>query len=160
MSPLQFFNRNQSGDQLQSWQEGYTSGYKTGHLEGWDASTNINYPKGVNSGFVLRAKMLVKGDNFSIMNKNNLSDVISTPTLYDLILKILLEGELNHFRPDEEGGWFSKSELYAKNSAFICSADDNYVYLDVAKIRGRVQDMDGMIKGKYFRAAAKGMGTK
>jgi hypothetical protein len=158
MSPQQVYNGNQSGDQLQSWQEGYTSGYKTGHLEGWDASTNINYQKGVNSGFVLGAKMLVEGDNFSIVNKNNLSDVISAPTLDDLILKIPHEGERNLFRPNEAAGWYSKSEIYAKNSAFIRSADDNYVYLDVAKIRGRVQDMDGMIKGKYFRAAAKGDG--
>jgi hypothetical protein len=100
--------------------------------------------------------MLVEGDNFSIVNKNNLSDIISAPTLDDLILKIPHEGKLNPFCPDEKGGWFLKSELYAKNSAFIRSADDNYVYLDVAKIRGRVQDMDGMIKGKYFRAATKG----
>jgi hypothetical protein len=92
MSPQQFYSGNQSDDQLQSWQEGYTSSYKTRHLEGWNASTNINYQKGVNSGFVLGAKMLVEGDNFNIVNTNNLSDVISAPTLDDLIQKIPHEG--------------------------------------------------------------------
>jgi hypothetical protein len=101
--------------------------------------------------------MLVTGDNFNIVNKNNLEDIISTLTLNDLIKKILEEGEINHFCPDERGGWFSKSELYAKNSAFIHSADENYMYLDVAKIHGRMQDpyVQRMIRGKYFRAAAK-----
>jgi hypothetical protein len=157
MSPQQFYSGNQSDDQLQSWQEGYTSGYKTGHLEGWNASTNINYQKGVNSGFVLGAKMLVEGDNFNIVNTNNLNDVISAPTLDDLIPKIPRGDQRNLFCPNEEAGWYSKSELYARNSAFIRTADRNYVYLDVGKIRGRMQNPDkqGMIKGKYFIATAK-----
>jgi hypothetical protein len=137
MTPQQIFNNNRgtSGDQLQSWQEGYTAGYKSGHFEGWDASAPVNFQNGVNSGFVLGAKMLVAGDNFSVVDKNNLSNVISAPTLDGLIEKLPREGQLNHFRPNEEGGWFSKSELYKVNSAFIRSEDQNYVYLDIAKIR-------------------------
>lgn len=154
MTPQQIFNKGTSGDELQSWQEGYTSGYKSGHLEGWDSSAIINHQNGVNSGFVLGAKMLVAGDNFNIVNKNNLGTVISAPTLDELIEKLPHEGQINHFRPNE-GGWFSKSELYARNAAFIRSEDENYVYLDIAKIRNRIQDpkTSGIIKGKYFKSA-------
>jgi hypothetical protein len=155
MTPQQIFNKQAApGDQVDSWQESYLSGYKSGHLEGWDASAPVNFQNGVNSGFVLGTKMLVAGDNYNVVNKNNLGAVISAPSLDELIEKLPHEGQISHFCPNEEG-WFSKSELYKVNSAFIHSEDRNNVYLDIAKIRNRMQDpkTQGIIKGKYFKAA-------
>jgi hypothetical protein len=154
---LAHFQLSNKEDDLQSWQEGYASGYKSGHLEGWDASAPVNYQSNVNSGFVLGVKMLVAGDNFNVVDKNNLSNVISAPTLDGLIEKLPREGQLNHFHPNEEGRWFSKSELYKVNSSFIRSEDQNYVYLDIAKICNRMQDprTQDIIKEKYFKSASK-----
>jgi hypothetical protein len=108
---LAHFQLSDKEDDLQSWQEGYTSGYKFGHLEGWDALANINYQSGVNSGFVLGAKMLVTRDNFNIVNKNNLSNIISAPTLDRLIKKLPRESQLHHFHPNKEDAGFQNQNF-------------------------------------------------
>jgi hypothetical protein len=147
----QIFNKQVApDDQVDSWQEGELSGYKSRHLEGWDALAPVNFQNGVNSGFVLGAKMLVAGDNYNVVNKNDLGAIISAPSVNELIKKLLHKGQINHFRPNIKG-WYSKSELYKVNSAFIHSEDQNNVYLNITKIRNRMQDpkTQGMIKGKF-----------
>jgi hypothetical protein len=123
--------------------------------EGWDASAPVNFQNGVNMGFVLGAKMFVARDNYKVVNKNDLGAIISATSLNELIEKLPHEGQINHFRPNNKECWFSKSELYKVNFAFIHSEDQNNVYLDITKICNRMQDpkTQGMIKGKYFKAA-------
>jgi hypothetical protein len=73
MTPQQICNKQAAlGDQIESWQEGYLLGYKSRHLEGWDASVPVNFQNGVNNRFVFGAKMLVARDNYNIVNKNDL----------------------------------------------------------------------------------------
>lgn len=155
---------------IMQWQEGYdigeqaaektlaqglARGYEAGHAVGWKESADLNFQNSINNGFTMGAKMLIAGDNFNIVDKNDLGNVLSAPTLDELIAKIPAEGQLNHFRPNEDG-WFSKSELYSRNSSFIRSADGNLTYLDVARLCNRMQNPEHgrMIKGKYFEPAA------
>jgi hypothetical protein len=133
--------------------EYFVKGYQEGHLKGFDQSTELNFQNGVNNGFKLGAKTLIEGDNHMIVDKKNLGNVLSAPTLPELMEKIPGDSEVTAFY---RKGKDERSKLYGTISAFIRlgknPANSQYMYLDVAKVRTKVQDptRGGIIKGKYI----------
>jgi hypothetical protein len=121
---------------------GHSAGYKQGHKAGWKEAVGASREYGFKLGYVEAAKDLIGGDNFILIDKNNLANTIKGKTTQKLMGKIPAEdtryaGLRNDvFRDTNRTGGLI--DIYARNSSWI-SAQDEILFLDIAKTRTNAQ---------------------
>jgi hypothetical protein len=128
---------------------GHGAGYKQGHKAGWKEAVGASREYGFKLGYIEATKDLIGGDNFILIDKNNLAKTIKGKTTQKLIGRIPAEnnryaGLHNKAFRDMRTGMLT--DIYAKNSSWI-SAQDEILFLDIAKTRKYAQE-HGRIAGK------------
>jgi hypothetical protein len=127
----------------------FNDGYNRGHKAGWKEAASANQEYDFKSSYVTAAKDLISGDNFILIDKNNLANTIKGKTTQKLIGEIpagdnRYAGLQNDVFRDQRMG--TLTDIYARDSSWI-SAQDEILFLDIAKTRKYAQKR-GRIDGK------------